>query len=76
MDVHKSNILFTDKSKIRIGRGTSQMIKRQGKFHQKGWPRYKRAGYKFKTSVVKPEDVTATHRTSTLEVPYIKEFKG
>lgn len=44
--IHKGITLYNTKSSIGFGKSTGLMIKRQGKYSAKAWPKYKRAGFK------------------------------
>lgn len=55
MKLHHGVTLYTNKSAIGFGKSKGLMIKRQGKYTSKAWPKYKRAG--FKHSKPSEEDV-------------------
>jgi len=72
MDVHKSNILFVDKSPITIGKATSQLLSHKSSHKKKKWPKYNRAKFFLKDEKKFRVQTPGPHKYSTLKGPYLK----
>ena len=46
MKLHQGLVLYTDETPIGFGKGPKTIIKKQGRYEAKAWPKYKRAGFK------------------------------
>jgi hypothetical protein len=71
MDVHKSHILFVDRSPIKVGKAKSQLIRHQSAHKKKKWPKYDRAKFFLKDEKHFRVKTPGPHKYSTLKGPYL-----